>query len=79
MLYVLNIYYINTDHLCRRLSNERLKQQRMLKIEIQTYQDDIDLARKWSEKYDGFLRDKIEPPSTAWFDPSLLCFTLPSE
>jgi len=67
-----SFYYIDTDHLCRRISNERSKQQRMIKIGKAIDKDDIDMALKWNDKYGTFIRDKVVPPSNAWFDPSLL-------
>ena len=45
-----SFYYIDTDHLCRRISNERSKQQRMIKIGKAIDKDDIDMALKWNDK-----------------------------
>ncbi len=74
-----SFYSINTDHVCRRISNERSKQQRMIKIGKPINQDDIDMSDKWNDKYGAFIRDKVVPPSTAWFDSSLLRSAPPSE
>lgn len=74
-----SFYSINTDHVCRRISNERSKQQRMIKIGKPISQDDIDMSDKWNDKYGAFIRDKVVPPSIAWFDPSLLRSAPPSE
>jgi hypothetical protein len=65
-------YVIDTARFCRRISNERSKQQRMLKIGKEIPQDEIDMAEKWEEKYGQYVRDKTVPPSTAWFDPTLV-------
>ena len=66
-----SFYDINTDHVCRRINNERSKQQRLIKIGKEIHKDDIDMADKWNDKYGVFIRDKVVPPSTDWFDPSL--------
>ncbi len=58
-------YVINTARFCRRISNERSKQQRMLKIGKEIPQEEIDMAKKWDEKYGQYLCDKAAPPSTA--------------
>ena len=44
----------------------------MLKIGKEIPQDEIDMAEKWEEKYGQYVRDKTVPPSTAWFDPTLV-------
>ncbi len=67
-----SFYYIHTDHVCRRISIERSKQQMMIKIGKAIHKDDIDMAGKWSDKYGIFIRDKVVPLLTAWFDPSIL-------
>ncbi len=56
----------------RKIINERSKQQSMIKIRQAIDKDDINMAGKWNDKYGKFIRDKVGPPSTAWFDPSLL-------
>ena len=67
---------IDTACLCKRISNERSKQQRMLKIGKEIPQDKIDMAKKWDEKYGQYLRDKTVTPSTTWFDPTLVSSVL---
>ncbi len=67
-----SLYYIDTDHAFRRINNESLKQERMIKIGKIIDKDDIDMAGKWNDKYGIFLRDKVLLPSTDWFDPRLL-------
>ena len=67
-----SFYYIDTDHVCRRINNERSKQHRMTKIGKAIHKDDIDMVDKWNDKYGAFMPDKVLSPSTAWFDPSLL-------
>ncbi len=74
-----SFYYIDTDHVCRRMSNESSKQQRMIKIGKPIHNDDIDMANKWNDKYGAFIRDKVVPPPIAWFDPNLLRSAPPSE
>ena len=74
-----SFYYIDIDHVCRRISNERSKQQRIIKIRKPIHNDVIDMANKWNDKYGVFIRDKVVPPQTAWFDPSLLRSAPPSE
>jgi hypothetical protein len=71
--------FIDTNHVCRRISNERSKQQRLIKIGKAIDKDDLDMAAKWNDKYGTFIRDKVVPPSTAWFEPSLLRSAPPSE
>jgi hypothetical protein len=44
----------------------------MIKIGKAIHKDDIDMAGKWSDKYGIFIRDKVVPLLTAWFDPSIL-------
>jgi hypothetical protein len=51
----------------------------MIKIGKPIRKDDIDMSDKWNDKYGAFIRDKVVPPSTAWFDPSLLRSAPPSE
>jgi hypothetical protein len=51
----------------------------MIKIGKPISQDDIDMSDKWNDKYGAFIRDKVVPPSIAWFDPSLLRSAPPSE
>jgi hypothetical protein len=51
----------------------------MVKIGKAIDKDDIDMAAKWNGKYGTFIRDKVVPPSTAWFDPSLLRSEPPSK
>ncbi len=58
--------------MCRRINNERSYQQRMIKIGKAIAKDNIDMAGKWNDMYGTFIRNKIVPPSTDWFDPSLL-------
>ena len=70
-------YVIDKACLCKRISNERSKQQRMLKIGKEIPQDDIDMAEKWDEKYGQYLRDKTLPPSTAKFDPTMVVSAFP--
>ncbi len=65
--------------MCRRISNERSKQQRMIKIGIPIHNEDIDMANKWNDKYGAFIRDKVVLAPTVWFDPSLLRSAPPSE
>ena len=74
-----SFYSINIDHVCRRINNERSKQQMMIKIGKPINKDYIDMSDKWNDKYGAFIRDKVVPPSTAWFDPSLLRSAPPSE
>ena len=74
-----SFYYIDADHVCMRISNERSRQKRMIKIGKAINKDDIDMSDKWNDRYRAFIRDKVVPPSTAWFDPSLLHSAPPSE
>ena len=74
-----SFYYIDTYYACRRINNERSKQQKLVKIGKPIHKDDIDMADKWNDKYMAFIRDKVVQPSTAWFDPSLLRSAPPSE
>ena len=74
-----SFYSINIDHVCMRISNERSKQQRMIKIGKPICIDDIDMSDKWNDKYGAFTRDKVAPSSSAWFDPSLLRSAPPSK
>ena len=74
-----SFYYIDTYHVCRRIGNERSKQQRPIKIGKAIHKDDIDMVDKWNDKYMAFIRDKVVLNSTAWFDPSLLRSAPPSE
>jgi hypothetical protein len=74
-----SLYYIDTDHLCRRIDNERLKKYRIIKVGKAIHKDDIDMIDKWNDKYGAFIRDKIVPPSSAWFDQSLLRAAPPSK
>ncbi len=72
-------YYFDTNHVGGRIRNERSKQRRIIKIGKAIDKDDIDMVAKWDDKYGTFIRDKVVPPSTNWFDPSLLRSALPSE
>jgi hypothetical protein len=63
---------IDTARLCRRISNERSKNQRLLKFGKPIRQQDIDKAQKWGEKYGQYLRDNTVPPTTTWVDASLV-------
>ncbi len=72
-------YNFDTNHVCRRIGNERSKQQRMIKIGKAIDKDDVDMDAKWNDKYGTFIHDKVVPPSFAWFDPSLLRSAPPSE
>jgi hypothetical protein len=72
-------YNFDTNHVCRRFNNERSKQQRMIKIGKAIDKDDVDMVAKWNDKYGTFIHDKVVPPSTAWFDSSLLRSAPPSE
>jgi hypothetical protein len=74
-----SFYYIDAYHVCRRIRNERSKQQRLIKIGKPINKDNIDMVDKWNDKYMAFIRDKAVPPSTAWFDPSLLLSAPPLE
>jgi hypothetical protein len=51
----------------------------MIKMGKPIRKDDIDMSDKWNDKYGAFIRDKVVPPSTTWFDPSLLRSAPPSE
>ena len=65
--------------MCRRISNERSKQQKIIKIGKEIHKDDIDMVDKWNDKYGALIRDKVVPPSSPWLDPSLLRSAPPSE
>jgi hypothetical protein len=54
-----------------KIGNERSKQQRMIKIGKPINKDGIDMSDKWNDKYGAFIRNKVVPLSTVWFDPSL--------
>jgi hypothetical protein len=41
--------------------------------------DDVDMVAKWNDKYGTSIHDKVVPPSTAWFEPSLLRSAPPSQ
>ncbi len=71
-------HYIDTDPVCMRINNERLKQHMMIKIGKPIHKDDIDMDDRWNDKYGACIRDKVVPPSTDWFDPSLLRSAPPS-
>ena len=60
-----SFYSINIDHVCRRISNERSQQQRIIKIGKPINKENIDMSDKWNDKYGAFIRDKVVLPSTA--------------
>jgi hypothetical protein len=51
----------------------------MIKIGKARGKDNIVMVAKWNDKYGTFIRDKVVPPSTAWFDLSLLRSAPPSK
>ena len=65
-------YNFDKNHLCRRINNERSKQQRMIKIGNAIDKVDVDMVAKCNDKYGTFIHDKVVPHSAAWFDPSVL-------